>query len=541
MSTKIATEQNRHTGPLWTLALILMLSALLAPRSEAATISVDQGGTCTLPDAIQAASSDTAVGGCPKGSGPDIIELETDVTLTSDLPFVQSADPANPSQSALIINGNGHTIDGDNAFRGLTNYLAELTVNDCTITKCYGGQGSGLTNGGGNTTLNNCTISNNSNLNSSGGGIANITGASYHARLILNNCTISGNTSHGYGGGIVNSGDSGELSLTINNSVISGNTANDGTDFAGEGGGISIQTEVPTVISISGSTISGNSATSFGGLFIAGRNNDMSVTITDSSISDNSASGGGGLLFISDNGTMVIDGTTISGNTATEGGAGGIELFSYGTNGTTIRNSTISNNQTSGHGGGILATTKFSLSNCTITGNSSDIAGGGIYLDSPASIPIEMSHTYTSIERSLIAGNEAPVGAEIANPGPETFQLGGYNLIGHSLLDAAGAWQNVSFSGTDVSATSDSGSPFVLNTIIGPLKNNGGLTWTHALPSGSPAVDLAPGVDCSTPPFAVDQRGFPRPRRGGCDAGAYELKSMLLEMIVPVLSSGVRQ
>jgi len=45
------------------------------------TIVVDET-TCTLVDAIAAANTDTAIGGCVAGFGPDTIELTTDVMLT---------------------------------------------------------------------------------------------------------------------------------------------------------------------------------------------------------------------------------------------------------------------------------------------------------------------------------------------------------------------------------------------------------------------------------------------------------------------------
>ena len=265
---------------------------------------------------------------------------------------------------------------------------------------------------------------------------------------------------------------------------------------------------------------------------------DTSVlTITDSTINGNtSVYTGGGISLFSHGGaiTTTVEGSTISGNTASNGAGVALRTDSPSSS-MTIRNSTISGNEATQLGGGILIADYGSggsqtLSNCTISGNSSDTKGGGIYI-------YNMYHTDTAIQRCLISGNEAPIGAEIA----ATLQLGGYNLLGHSLIDAAGGWQNVTLSSTDVSATSDSSSPFTLNAIIGSLKNNGGPTWTHALIYGSPAVDLAPRGDCGTPPFAVDQRGFPRPRRGGCDAGAYEYKSMILEMIVPILSRRAEQ
>jgi len=51
---------------------------------------------------------------------------------------------------------------------------------------------------------------------------------------------------------------------------------------------------------------------------------------------------------------------------------------------------------------------------------------------------------------------------------------------------------------------------------LGPLADNGGDTFTHALLDGSPAIDAGSDTDCP----ATDQRG--KPRIGICDIGAYE-------------------
>ncbi len=54
----------------------------------AATITVTSasgetgGPDCTVRDAITAANTDTATGGCPAGSGADVIELPAGVTIT---------------------------------------------------------------------------------------------------------------------------------------------------------------------------------------------------------------------------------------------------------------------------------------------------------------------------------------------------------------------------------------------------------------------------------------------------------------------------
>ena len=66
-------------------------------------------------------------------------------------------------------------------------------------------------------------------------------------------------------------------------------------------------------------------------------------------------------------------------------------------------------------------------------------------------------------------------------------------------------------------------SDIIADPVLGPLTNNGGPTLTHALLSGSPAIDQGTNFSCPT----RDQRGFPRPAIGElgvyiCDMGAYE-------------------
>ena len=73
------------------------------------------------------------------------------------------------------------------------------------------------------------------------------------------------------------------------------------------------------------------------------------------------------------------------------------------------------------------------------------------------------------------------------------------------------------------------------NVKLGPLQNNGGLTQTHALLSGSDAIDAGDPTGCKDSDgnlLTTDQRGFIRPVNGGsgsarCDMGAYEFNSTL--------------
>ena len=61
---------------------------------------------------------------------------------------------------------------------------------------------------------------------------------------------------------------------------------------------------------------------------------------------------------------------------------------------------------------------------------------------------------------------------------------------------------------------------------LGPLADNGGPTFTHALLTGSVAIDAA--ADCTllddTTPVTVDQRGVSRPQQAACDAGSFEVE-----------------
>jgi uncharacterized repeat protein (TIGR01451 family) len=66
---------------------------------------------------------------------------------------------------------------------------------------------------------------------------------------------------------------------------------------------------------------------------------------------------------------------------------------------------------------------------------------------------------------------------------------------------------------------------------LGPLTDNGGAAWTHALLPNSPAINGVPAINC---PVATDQRGFarPYPAGGACDIGAYEAGPLYLRKTV---------
>src|SRR5205085_2709145 len=67
------------------------------------------------------------------------------------------------------------------------------------------------------------------------------------------------------------------------------------------------------------------------------------------------------------------------------------------------------------------------------------------------------------------------------------------------------------------------------NPLLSPLASNGGPTQTHALLSGSPALDAGDNTGTST--TSIDQRGYTRSFNGRQDIGAYEAQRLSLFVV----------
>ena len=140
-------------------------------------------------------------------------------------------------------------------------------------------------------------------------------------------------------------------------------------------------------------------------------------------------------------------------------------------------------------------------------------SGGAAAAKAPGSLAITFS---------TFAGNAVGTGPD-GTAGVGSSVLGA--TVGGSILaDAGGACAtptpsslaNVVLPGD----TSCPGARIAGDARLGPLAGNGGPTPTMLPGAGSPAVNALVGVPC--PP--TDQRGLPRPRFGGCDAGAVEVQ-----------------
>jgi len=238
------------------------------------------------------------------------------------------------------------------------------------------------------------------------------------------------------------------------------------------------------------------------------------LEIVDSNITGNSAGpggwgslaggdGGGGGGIVGSSGSVV--GSAIHGNAVGDGG--------WGWNGPT---------GAPGAGGGIRSGS-LALTNVTISGNN----GGGVSATSG-------QVTFSTIANNTVCG--ATGGATfrdtiIAGNAPElggvdctgTLVSAGYNLIGAT---------------TGCTITGDpTGNLLDMDPLLGPLADNGGPTWTHALLAGSAALDAGVCTDIEGKLITNDQRGLPRPGGATCDIGAYESQLQSLHRLcLPVIT-----
>jgi hypothetical protein len=149
------------------------------------------------------------------------------------------------------------------------------------------------------------------------------------------------------------------------------------------------------------------------------------------------------------------------------------------------------------------------LTNSTISGNAVARDGGGLRNGYYGTL---------TLARTLVAGNTAPFGPELANSGGRTV-ADNHNLFG--VAGAAGV-AGLLPGPTDIVPSAK----VQLRDILQPrLQDHGGPTQTHALVPGSPALDASP-ADADCPP--TDQRGVPRPQGPRCDIGAVEQSPVVL-------------
>ena len=305
----------------------------------------------------------------------------------------------------------------------------------------------------------------------SGGGECRILDVHGGATVTISDLTVTGGHTGPSvpGGGMRNDG-----TLTLNLSRVIGNSAGESTgyDSGSWGGGIA---NIGGSLTLNYSSVAYNESLASGGI----ANSTGEVILNHSAVHDNRASGymsSGFTGGIWNGGTMTIINSTVTGN------------FSFDVD------------------GGISNCGTLTISDSTITDNGTAVGGfTGIahgYCAGPS---------HLAIRNTIVAGND---GADLAC-GNGTVTSHGYNLVGN------GAY--CIFTATTGDRIGSGDEP--IDPLLGPLRDNGGPTFTHALLPGSPAIDAgnpatpgSGGNACE----ATDQRGVSRPQGVACDIGAYE-------------------
>ena len=214
------------------------------------------------------------------------------------------------------------------------------------------------------------------------------------------------------------------------------------------------------------------------------------ITITGGYVPSDS---GGGIEV--QNGYLTVTNSTIAGNRADTGG--GISICSFTGCGLTLQNSTISGNRAdSSYGGGILVSGPATIDSSTIVSNTACSACGG-------ALGVTGSTGQATVTNSILA-NSTDGSSAVRDC---AFSLGGATVTdgGYNLVEDAGS---CSFTATGSITGSD--------PQVGSLANNGGPTQTHALLTGSPAINAGSTT------LTTDQRGAVRPFGIADDIGAFE-------------------
>jgi hypothetical protein len=248
-----------------------------------------------------------------------------------------------------------------------------------------------------------------------------------------------------------------------------------------------------------------------GGVYTKGELDLVVSTLTNNHANAAYTAGVGGGAFVLGDSYNV--GSTISGNTA-KSRAGGV----YTNGGALFQSSTISGNSANSFAG-IMAYSLtpsgklFSLGQSTVSGNTATGGTGAIYVNSGN------AHFYSS----TVAFNSAPIKAGVelnSTHGAMAVTLESMLVSNNSGgssdddLSIADGINPISINGGDVVSHANNliratNATLPTDTIsscpqLGPLRNNGGFTKTHALDSTSPAIDKGNTLG-GVPPF--DQRG----------------------------------
>ena len=482
-------DPNHRSHGLIALTLLLGL-AMLTATPAAHAVDLTAGTEAQLNAALAAANA--------AGAGTHTISLTADITLTTGTTWLN-----NPAATEIILDGDGHTIDGNgNGPILLIENDTTARVRDVTLTHGASDLGAAILS------IGRLTVENSRLIDNSG-----FRGAGVHSDgdVTITGSTFSGNVTD-YGGAVALMPEGVTATLAIRDSVFHDNSA------AVNGGALYVFSSNSGVANVSLTNVTIENNTSSNGTagidLIAGSESELTATIAASRIVNNTGYRGG-LGVISSTGVaeVTVTGTTVAGNRSTaqggitESSAGGVYARSNagGTTSLTLFNSTVSGNSTGRAGGGLLVVANggaagANVAYSTLAGNTSGTGGGGIH-----TLAANGGTASATLSASIITNGDG-ASPDCARPSGAIISTG-FNLAGDGTCFLIQA--------SDLPASAAGLLPLALNAP--------GSAPTHALAADSPALDRIPqgGQGCGTA-ITTDQRGAPRPAGDRCDVGAFE-------------------
>ena len=383
---------------------VLGATVLFAPSAKAAEVPVtnlNDIGAGSLRDAVSTAAAGDTITFAPGLTGT--------INAASEIGINKALTIQGPGASTITVDG----ADTNRIFN-----VGTATPGDPVII-------SGL------------TLANGSAGADSGGAIL-----ATNTYLTLNSVTVrdseagasSGNVKYdGGGGGVAVFGNSSSLKVT--DSRIANNTSAD------YGGGIETA-ELLGKVSITGSTLTGNTAAEYGGgLVVYDQTGNVEIVKSTISGNDGGVRDGGGVWFedVYSGGSVTVSDSTISGNTTDRAG-GGISFGENFSGPVKVVSTTVSGNS-AGDGGGIQfadldGSGSFALANSTVSGNSATNSSGGILRGYQLAF-VGASQSGVAVTSTIIAGNSAANGSPDVGQNPGA--TGTLNLANSLLQDTSGA------------------------------------------------------------------------------------------------------
>lgn len=470
--------------------LLIILVLLLFPvhSAQAADIVVGTGTleSCTESafdnalNSIQAGANGTLSFNC---GGAASIVFSSQKTISKDV---------------TIQGSNLITLSGGNSTRLFSVAASgKLTLQEIQLTNGYIASDGGAIYNAGELILNNTTIRNSkTDLAHSGGAIVS------YGLVTINDSLFEGNSA-GNGGALYFRFEGGDA--VINNSIVRNNQT---LNADGWGGGILLWDGADVVLH--NTIFTGNHARQGGAIHNPFSNSSITldqgsqITGNINEDEDNFALKGGGGIY--NQGSLQIMDSTLSGNYST-GDGGAIENHGIAN----LLRVAIYYNLAS-NGSGIYNSGNLTLTNVTLTQN----GWWGLYTYGPATAT---NVTFSKNWGSNIYVYQSPI--TLKNVVLEIDPTGGFvncQILPSGSVNSAG-FNLSSDASCQLNQTGDQNG---VDSMLGELADNGGLTLTHLPLPGSPLIDA--GTSLSAP--STDQRNLPRPVGLAYDIGAVERQAV---------------